>query len=312
MKIGNKLWAVAAVLLLSSIAFAVATDTFRSATGDIKIESAGGEVYVDTGDVIVREDNDVGEYSWVRTRRHAEAGTSNPTGIIALERSRGTQASPDDVAAGDELGSLQWRGYASDNFYKGFGFDAYCTGITGVHPATELRIITNDGSGGAHRWTISHGGNIVPATSNAYTVGNNSKNLAYVYVRNITSADPDMEIGASNLWASRILPKNANQDLGAVAYPWKDIFYSGGLTDTNPDAVEKELNAKGMKALDYSVHRVGDTLDISNAPLSVYGKKDGKVELDVGEGVVWAHLQIQELREEIQQLKEEIRKLTEE
>jgi predicted small secreted protein len=122
-----------------------------------------------------------------------------------------------------------------------------------------------------------------------------------------------------------IIPYADNQyDLGSSTYAWKNIYYEGSLTDTAPDAIETEMDITGKKALDYEVVRSGITLDITKAPTAVYSKKDiplyetinnqtiqtglekDKVVLDVGEGVVWSHLQITELKQEIAQLKQRI------
>jgi len=106
-------------------------------------------------------------------------------------------------------------------------------------------------------------------------------------------------------------------DLGTEVRPWKNVYYEGSLTDTAPDAIEKEMKATGKTALDFTVTRADETLDISKAPTSVYKKIDipifnengtqiglerDRVTQDIGEAAVWNSLRITELIERIDEL----------
>ena len=89
-------------------------------------------------------------------------------------------------------------------------------------------------------------------------------------------------------------------------YPVKDITYSGTLTDTSPSDIEKELKTKNKKATDFNIKRVDETLDISEAPESVFKKINGEVASDVGEVGVWNGLRITELQDKIDLMEERI------
>ena len=118
-----------------------------------------------------------------------------------------------------------------------------------------------------------------------------------------------LEYYANHSTWQKILPATPNiYDFGSNARPWNNIYYYGGLTDTNPNGIERELEKENKNALDYRVDRVGNTLDISEAPKAVYSinPATGNVSLDVGEGVVWVHLQITELVERIKVLEDRL------
>ena len=204
----------------------------------------------------------------------------------------------------DESGAIGF--HPRDQYTEWLGFDWNQT--SGNHPeirihnTNEYRIFSDISGAGYERHRVD-----ATFTGMDFYVDDNSR--GYLIVTNATNANPSLTRVGTTSSNGLSLDSDAGvmvktQNLAS----WSHINASD-FNDMVADEIEKELFENGKKATDFSLKRVNEKLDISNAPKTVFGEvrnigitEDGvsydynTTSVSVGEGVVWNSLQIEELK----------------
>lgn len=125
-------------------------------------------------------------------RAYSSAATTDRGGVF-VGRTRGTVASPSDVAVGDRLGTFAATGWAGGGFYTGARLNFIVESISGTNVGAAIDFSTRNAAGTlADRWRISGEGHLYPNTDNALTFGGSSNRPSTAYLRtvNLTNDTP--------------------------------------------------------------------------------------------------------------------------
>jgi len=114
-----------------------------------------------------------------------------------------------------------------------------------------------------------------------------------------TSGVGGFQIGAINASWQAILPALGDAyDLGSNSRDWDNIYYSGALTDTSPNLIEKYLEQTGKKPLDILIKRDKNTIaynqDLQDSDICNWDENKTLTGCDMGEIALLSSLQISE------------------
>lgn len=181
-------------------------------TGVLNVKPAVGPGLPD-GSVLVVGDNTNAN---IAALRNADAGGGS---VLGLSRSRGTNAAPTATQAGDQLGTIAWRGHANSaylaaGFIRCAMYAAYQAGDTFIRGAIEIGAST--GTLNASTMTIA-GGNVgiqwSTPTSALEVGGTTTLRSTLEVVGNITSA------GTAHAFAVASINGDAVADRPVIVWP---------------------------------------------------------------------------------------------